>query len=112
MLRRDNYRSLILQYVISPSTRVCRFQWPCGLTPRSATDVLLGLQVRIQLRVWIFDVVCCVASGLCDGLITRSEESYDVCVCVCLCLILYDLETTMSRARLQLGCCTRGDYTY
>ena len=27
-------------------------------------------------------VVCCVGSGLCDGLITRSEESYLVCVCV------------------------------
>jgi hypothetical protein len=27
-------------------------------------------------------VVCCVGSGLCDGLITRSEESYRVCLCV------------------------------
>jgi hypothetical protein len=27
-------------------------------------------------------VVCCVVSGLCDGLTTRSEESYRVCVCV------------------------------
>jgi hypothetical protein len=25
-------------------------------------------------------VVCCVDSGLCDELITRSEESYKVCV--------------------------------
>jgi hypothetical protein len=25
--------------------------------------------------------VCCVGSGLCDELITRSEESYRVCVC-------------------------------
>ena len=25
-------------------------------------------------------VVCCVGSGLCDGLITRSEESYCVSV--------------------------------
>ena len=28
-------------------------------------------------------VVCCVGSDLCDELITRSEESYWVCVCVC-----------------------------
>ena len=27
-------------------------------------------------------VVCCVGSGLCDGLITGSEECYSVCVCV------------------------------
>jgi len=27
-------------------------------------------------------VVCCVCRGLCDELITRSEESYRVCVCV------------------------------
>jgi hypothetical protein len=29
--------------------------------------------------------VCCVGSGLCEGLITRSEESYRVCVCVYVC---------------------------
>ena len=27
--------------------------------------------------------VCCVGSGLCDKPITRSEESYRVCMCVC-----------------------------
>jgi hypothetical protein len=27
-------------------------------------------------------VVCFVGSGLCDELITHSEESYQVCVCV------------------------------
>ena len=26
--------------------------------------------------------MCCIVSGLCDGLITRTEESYRVCVCV------------------------------
>ena len=31
-------------------------------------------------------VVCCVDSGLCDGLITRPEECYRVCVCVCVCV--------------------------
>jgi hypothetical protein len=29
--------------------------------------------------------VCCVGSGLCDGLITRSEVSDWMCVCVCVC---------------------------
>ena len=35
-------------------------------------------------------VVCCVGSGLCDELITRSEESYWVCVS----LIVRDLQTS------------------
>jgi len=48
-------------------------------------------------------VVCCVSSGLCDGLITRSD-SYRVCGCV---LIVFDLETsTMRRLGTELGCCT------
>jgi hypothetical protein len=28
-------------------------------------------------------VVCCVGSGLCDELVTGSEESYWVCVSIC-----------------------------
>jgi hypothetical protein len=31
-------------------------------------------------------VMCCVGSGLCDRLITRSGESYCVCVFVCVCV--------------------------
>ena len=43
--------------------------------------------------------VCCVSSGLCDELITRSEESFQVCLIVC------DLETaTMMRSVPELGC--------
>ena len=34
-------------------------------------------------------VVCCVGSGLCDGLMTRSGESYWLCVCVCMCVCMY-----------------------
>jgi len=30
----------------------------------------------------LVSVLCCVRSGLCEYLITRSEESYLVCVCV------------------------------
>jgi hypothetical protein len=35
----------------------------------------------------VFFVLCCVGSSLCDELITRSEESYRVCVCAKLCVI-------------------------
>jgi hypothetical protein len=46
-------------------------------------------------------VVCCVGSGLCDELISRSEESYRVCVC--------DLETsTMKRRGPDLACNVTG----
>ena len=34
-----------------------------------------------SLMAWMFVFcICCVGSGLCDELITRSEESYQVCV--------------------------------
>jgi len=50
-------------------------------------------------------VLCCVGSGLCDGLITHSEESYRVCVCVC--LIVCDLETSaLKRPGQDLDCHT------
>ena len=69
-----------------------RSQWPRGLRCGSATARLLRLWVRIQPWAWMS--VCyefCVLSGrgLCDGLITRPEESYRMwCVVVC------DLETS------------------
>jgi len=34
--------------------------------------------------------VCCVGIDLCNGLITHSQDSYQVCVCVIVC----DLETS------------------
>jgi len=45
--------------------------------------------------------LCCVGSGLCDELITRSEKSYRVCVCLILC----DLETSTRQPRPKVGCC-------
>ena len=54
-------------------------------------------------------LLCVVGSGLCDVLISLSEETYGVCVCVCVCVCLSvcvcvsvcDLETsTVRRPRL------------
>ena len=56
-----------------------RSQWPRGLRRGSAAARVLGLRVLIPSGAWTS--VCveyCVLSrrGLCDGLITRPEESY------------------------------------
>jgi hypothetical protein len=71
-------------------TYASRSQWPRGLKRRSTASRLLRLWVRISPEAWMFFCCeCCVLSGrgLCDGLITRPEESYRlwrvVCVCVC-----------------------------
>jgi hypothetical protein len=55
--------------------------WVCG----RSIAVIQG----IPPGAWMFvvGVVCCQARGLCDELITRTEESYQVCVCVHLCPI-------------------------
>jgi hypothetical protein len=64
----------------------CRSQWPRGLRRGSAAASLLGLRVRIPPGAWMSVFCeCCVlwSRGLCDGLITRPEESYRVwCVWV------------------------------
>ena len=64
----------------------CRSQWPRGLSRRSAAARLLRLWVRIPAGAWMFVCFeCCVLSGrgLCDGLITRPEESYRLWCVVC-----------------------------
>ena len=56
-----------------------RPQWPRGLRRRSTAARVLRLGVRIPLGAWMSVCCeCCVLSGrgLCDGLITRPEESY------------------------------------
>jgi hypothetical protein len=71
---------------------VCRSQWPRGLRPGSAAARFLRLWVRIPPNISVsFCCECCVLSGrgLCDGLITRLEESYWVRVCVCVCVWLW-----------------------
>ena len=77
---------------------------PRGLRRRSAATRLLRSWVRIPPPEWMSVCCeCCVLPGigLCDGLITRPEESYRLwCVVVC------DLETS-SRMRMPwpaLGC--------
>ena len=69
----------------------CRSQWPRGLRRRSLAARLLRLWVRIPPGAWMFVCCeCCVLSGrgLCDGLITRPEESYRLW-----CVVECDLET-------------------
>ena len=54
---------------------------PCGSKATSEASWFLGLSLRIPLRALIF--ICWGGSGLCDVMVTRSEELYRVCVCVC-----------------------------
>jgi len=73
----------------------CRSHWTRGLRRRSTGARLLGLWVRIPPRAWMFVCCeCCVLSGrgLCDGLITRPEESYRLW-----CVVMCDLETSRMR---------------
>jgi len=77
------------------SNFISRSQWQRGLRRRSAATRLLRSWVRIPPGSWMFVCCkCCVLSGrgLCDELITRPEESYQLrCVVVC------DLETSIMR---------------
>jgi len=78
-----------------PSVPEGRSQWPRGLRRRSSAARLPRLWVRIPPEAWMFVCCeCCVlsGSGLCDGLITRPEESYRLWrVVVC------DQETSKTR---------------
>ena len=56
-----------------------------GLLPFECRD--RGLEFRWGLGC--VSVVCCVGSGLFDGLIARLEESYRVCVTVCVFVYIY-----------------------
>ena len=78
-----------------------RSWWPCSLRRRSAAAWLFGSRIRIPLNAWMFVscnfCVCCVGRGLCYELITRSEESYRVCLTTCNLAI-----STMRRPRPEL----------
>jgi hypothetical protein len=85
----------IVTFSNSTDVKLCRSQWPRGLRRRSSAARLLRLWLRIPPEAWIFVCCeCCVLSGrgLCDGLITRPEESYRMWrVVVC------DIETSKTR---------------
>jgi len=64
---------------------------PISVAARSmpAAAWLLQQRVRSPLCSSLVRVVCCVGTGLCDGLITRSEKYCGECVsnCVCVCVL-------------------------
>ena len=79
LMRATRLANLLLFDFITVTIFGGRSQWPRGLRRRSAAARLLGMRARIPLRAWIIVCCeCCVLSGrgLCDGLITRPEESY------------------------------------
>ena len=68
-----------------------------GIVGSNPTD---GMDVRL-----LCFVVCRAGSGICDGMITHSEESYRVCrVFVCVCEIVCNLGPSAARrSRTDLG---------
>jgi len=82
------------EVVLLTTNSVCRSRWPRVLRRGSAAARLLGLWVLIPPGVIDASLFCkcCVLSGggLCDGQITRPEESHRVCVCVSLSVIRCD----------------------
>ena len=85
----------IAQHFSSLLPCYCRSQLPRDLRRRSTAACLLRSWVRIPPGAWISVCCeCCVLSGrgLCEGLITRPEDSYQLwCVVVC------DQETSTTR---------------
>jgi len=81
-----------------------RSQSPRGLRCGSAAAYLLGMRVRIPVGGMNVCCECCALSGrsLCDGLVTRPEESYRLwCVVVC------DLEISWGAPASLGGCCAQ-----
>jgi hypothetical protein len=73
----------------------CRSRLPRGLRRRSSVARLLRSWVRIPRGAWMFVCCdCCVFSGrgLCDGLITRPEESYQLWR-----VVVFDQKTSKTR---------------
>jgi len=69
--------------------------WQCGLSCKYSAD-------KNAVNFMDFSVfVCCVFSGLCNDMVTCSEESYRMCLCLTVC----DLGTlTNSHPSPQFGC--------
>jgi hypothetical protein len=76
----------VLRGIFGSKEELRRSQWPHGLRRRSSAASLPRSWVRIPAEAWMFFCYeCCVLSGrgLCDGLITRPEESYRLWCVVC-----------------------------
>ena len=106
-----NYRHKYAHFSYSRLTsgNILRSEWPRGLRRRSAATRLPRSCVRIPPRAWMFVCCeCCVLScgGLCDGLITRPEESY-----LLWCVIVCDLETSWMRGPWPTGGLSRQKQT-
>jgi hypothetical protein len=70
------------------------FQWECvGLRPLGCCG--RGFKSRSE-HGCLYVVLSCVCRGLCDGLITRPEESYRVSVCVWSIKCQYVIEENLS----------------
>jgi len=69
-----------------------RSRWPRRLRRGSAVDCLLGLWVLIPPEAWMSVSCACwklSSRSICDGTISRPEESYRVCVRACVCGYTY-----------------------
>jgi len=81
--------NLVRPYFNKATKRLCRSVvragYGLGLQPLHCWDRGFESLWRSGCSSLAF-IVCCEGSGLCDELITRSEDSYRVCVCVCVCL--------------------------
>jgi hypothetical protein len=100
--------SILITLILFGMTSECQSQCPRGLRRRSAAAHLLRSWVGIPPGAWMFVCCeCCVLSGrgLCDELITRTEESYRLwCVYVCdllLLLLLLVLQPTVGFSLLS-----------
>ena len=90
-------RRVIIVLILTNPDPVDRAVWGVVLQPLDYWDCRLESRWRHEVCL-----LCCVGSGLCDELTTRSEKSYRVCVCVsvrmcscvCVCLIMCDRETS------------------
>ena len=111
VIRREKLRFLSAVGGVASFRGINRISWHFEFTTLLEADPG-DLEVRWRLTAEIVDsnpaegmdvVVWCVGICLCDGLITRWQESYGVCVCVCVCLIVSDLEIwTMRRLMPEL----------
>ena len=70
--------------IYSSKYAICQSRWLNGLKRGPKAGRLLGMRVRIRPGAWVSLslslVKCCVVSGrgLCDGPVTRPEDSYRV----------------------------------